>query len=155
MTHEERAKRIKWIFFLVLLLGMGAGLYYYPKPAPETVPMEVQSPENGLLIVHHHLPGDPASDQIAHILSEVQRKYHKEVIVSTVDFKKEPEVSKKQGVTRPPHVVMITGSEKVFEFQGLWTQAKVERKVEEILHGLKRVGKDWRPPVPGMTPAGS
>ena len=27
---------------------------------------------------------------------------------------------------------------------------KVELKVDEILNGLKRVGKDWRPPVPGM-----
>ena len=54
----------------------------------------------------------------------------------------------------PPHVVIIAGTEKAFDFQGQWTQAKVEFKVEEILRGLKRVGKDWRPPVPGMKQTG-
>jgi len=30
-----------------------------------------------------------------------------------------------------------------------------EQKVDDILHGLvKRIGKEWRPAVPGMTPAG-
>jgi hypothetical protein len=43
---------------------------------------------------------------------------------------------------------------KEFEFQGLWSQSQVERKIDEILGGLKRVGADWRPPVPGMQPAG-
>jgi hypothetical protein len=34
----------------------------------------------------------------------------------------------------------------------LWPHDKIERKVEEILRGLKRMGKDWRPQVKGMQP---
>ena len=49
---------------------------------------------------------------------------------------------------------IVAGTGKVCEFQGPWTQAQVEFKVEEILRRLRRVGKDWRPPVPGMNPAG-
>lgn len=156
MTHEERAKLIKRIFMPLLFAAIVAGVWFYPKSgAGDPVEKAVTtSPENGLLIVLHHLPGDPASEQMAEILSRVQTKYGKQVIVSQVDFKLHPETSKAQGVTQPPHVVIISGTEKVFDFQGPWPQAKVEFKVEEILRGLKRVGKDWRPPVPGMKPAG-
>jgi hypothetical protein len=155
MTHEERAKLIKRIFMPLLIVAIVAGVWFYPKPtAKVSAEQVVISPENGLLIVLHRLPGDPASDQMAEILNRVQTKYGKQIIVSQVDFKLNPDVSKAQGVTQPPHVVIIAGTEKVFDFQGSWTQAKVEFKVEEILRGLKRVGKDWRPPVPGMKPAG-
>ena len=155
MTHEERAKLIKRIFMPLLIVAIVAGVWFYPKPvAKVSAEQVVTSPENGLLIILHHLPGDPSSEQMAEVLNRVQTKYGKQVIVSHVDFKLNPEVSKAQGVTQPPHVVIIAGTEKVFDFQGAWTQVKVEFKVEEILRGLKRVGKDWRPPVPGMKPAG-
>jgi len=47
---------------------------------------------------------------------------------------------------------MMAGEVRACKFQGLWTQSQVERKVEEILRGLKRVDKDWRPDVKGMQP---
>lgn len=105
-----------------------------------------------LAIIHHHLPGDPASEQLADILNKVQKKFGKLVIISRVDFKAHPEIAKAHGVTKPPHVIIISGKEKVFEFQGLWSQAQVEQKVDEILRALKRMTKDWRPAVPGMKP---
>jgi thioredoxin-like negative regulator of GroEL len=128
MTHESRAKLIKRIFFLALV-GVIALIFYY-------------------------LPGDPASGQLSAILDKVEKKYGKQTIVSRVDFKANPEAAKKEGVTEAPHVVIISGKEKAFEFGGLWTQQQVESKVEEILHGLKRVDKDWRPVVPGMKRTG-
>ena len=156
MTHDERASLIKKIFMPLLIVALVAGVWFYPKPGAKVAAEKAvtTSPENGLLIVLHRLPGDPASEQMAEILSRVQTKYGKQIIVTEVDFKLHPEVSKAQGVTQPPHVVIISGKDKVFDFQDPWTQAQVEFKVEEILRGLKRVGKDWRPPVPGMKPAG-
>lgn len=157
MTHEERAKLIKRFFMPLLFVVIAAAVWFYPKPAakPAAEKAITTSPENGLLVVLHRLSGDPASEQMAEILNRVQTKYGKQIAVSEVDFKLHPEVSKAQGVTKPPHVVIISGKDKVFDFQGPWPQAKVEFKVEEILRGLKRVGKDWRPTVPGMKPAGS
>ena len=155
MTNEQRASLIKKVFFLVLVIAIVAGVWFYPKPGPEEAPPVLSSPENGLAIVLYHQPGEPASEQMRAILDKLQTKYGKQVIVSHVDVSTHPEASKSQGVTKPPHVIIISGKEKVFEFQGAWPHAKVEFKVEEILRGLKRVGKDWRPPVPGMTPAGS
>ncbi len=158
MTHEERASLIKKIFLVLLIAAIAAGVWFYPKPgkdAPPQAAVIATSPENGLLIVLHHLPGDPAGEQLATILDRIQNKYGKLVIVSRVDSKLHPEISKAQGVTKSPHVILIAGTEKVFEFQGLWSQAKVEQKVDEILRGFKRFGKDWRPEVKGMTRAGS
>jgi len=157
MNHDERAALIKKIFMPLLIAAIVAGVWFYPKPGTKIAVEKAvtTSPENGLLIVLHRLPGDPASEQMAEILNRIQAKYGQQIIVSQVDFQLQPEVSKAQGVSKPPHVFMIAGTEKVFDFQGPWTQAQVEFKVEEILRGLKRVGKDWRPPVPGMKPAGS
>jgi len=115
----------------------------------------IVSPDNGLAIVHFHRPGDPASDQLVDILDFIRKKHGRRVLVVRIGFKGHPVGLTAQGVTKLPHIMMIVGTKKVFEFQGLWSQQRVDQKVTEILHGLlKRVGKDWRPAVPGMTPAG-
>ena len=137
---------------MVLALSIGTGVYFYPekkveKPAAATVI------EKRLIFVHYHLPGDPASEQIADILNKVGIQYEKYLVVNRVDIKKSPEIAKAQGVTKAPHVIVSSGSEKIYEFQGPASQIQVERKVEEILRGLKRIDKNWRPPVQGMQPA--
>ena len=107
-------------------------------------------PGTRLLIYHHHLPGDPTSDQVTDLLHQVQKRYGPMVEVTRIDFLKQREISQAQKITRPPHVVMMVGTEKLYEFQGLLPEPQLNRKVEELLAGLQRVGKDWRPPVPGM-----
>jgi hypothetical protein len=151
MSHESRAKLIKRIFFLVLVGAIAAGVWFYPKPK---APVIEKAPQDGVALILYYVPGDPASEQLSTILDKVQKKYGKQMVVNKVDFKKNPETAKKEGVTETPHVAFIFGKEKVFEFEGLLTQEQVESKVEEILHGLKRVEKDWRPVVPGMTGKG-
>ena len=156
MTHDKRATLIKRIFMPLLIAAVVAGVWFRPKSGAIIVEEKpvTTSPENGLLIVLHRLPKDPASEQMAEILNRIQTKYGKKIIVSQVDFKRHPEVAKAQGVITPPHVVIISGKEKVFDFQGLWTHARVEAKVVEILRGYRPADKNWRPSVPGMTPAG-
>jgi hypothetical protein len=70
--------------------------------------------------------------------------------VNRVDIAAHPEIAQAEKVTRPPKVVMMAGETRACKFQGVWTQAQVEKKVEEILRGLKRMGDDWRPDVKGM-----
>ena len=108
-----------------------------------------------LSIFHHHLPGEPSSEALADVFNHIKVKYAKLVTVTRVDIRKQAEFSKGQGVTKAPHVVMFIGTEKVFEFHGFWSQVRVDQKVEELLAGLERVGKDWRPSVPGMKRVGS
>lgn len=115
---------------------------------------KVVSPDKGVAIVHCHLPGDPASEQLADIFNAVQQKYGKLVKVTRVGFPAQPADWQAQKGIKLPYVMMIVGSENAFQFQGLWPLAKVEKKVEELIFGVRRVGKDWRPVVPGMTPKG-
>ena len=151
MTHEQRAKWIKWIFFLLLGGGIIAGVFLYSETDEVLKPVEI--PENGLQIVLYEDPAERDSQELGKILDGIQKKYDELVIVTHVNFQKHPTMAKAAGVTKPPHVVMIAKSGPVFDFQGLWPREKVELKVDEILRGLKRFGKDWRPPVKGMKPA--
>lgn len=145
---------IKRIFLLVVTLGVVAGVFLWPKPKPPEQPKAEVVPEDALEIVLHYQPGGTGSEQMVTILDKAVAKYGgKQVHLTKVDAKTHPEVSKSQGVKKLPHVIFNAKKSKVFEFQGNWSQAQVEFKVEEILRGLKRVDKDWRPPVPGMTPA--
>lgn len=113
---------------------------------------KVVSPDKGVAIVHCHLPGDPASEQLADIFNTVQRKYGKLVSVIRVGFPAQPADWQARKGIKLPYVMMIVGTENAFQFQGLWPLPKVEKKVEELIFGVRRVGKDWRPVVPGMTP---
>ena len=72
--------------------------------------------------------------------------------VTRVGFPAQPKDWQAQKGIKLPYVMMIAGKENVFQFQGLWSYPKVEKKVEEVIFGLRRVGKDWRPVVPGMSP---
>jgi thioredoxin-like negative regulator of GroEL len=105
-------------------------------------------------IIHCHVPGNPASEQMADILNNIARRYGDQVKVIRVDIIAYPELAKAEKITSPPKVVLMAGVTRASEFQGLWPQPQVEQKVDEILRGLKRVGKDWLPEVKGMQPAG-
>lgn len=153
MNHEERASWIKNCLFLALVIAIVAGVWYYPKPIEKAGPAAGTAVEDPLEINAYHLPGDPNCEKLADILNKVQKKYDRQVRVTRIDVKAHPELAAAQGVKKVPHVILVAAKQKVFEFEGLWTQEQVERKVEEILRGLKRVGKDWRPVVAGMTPA--
>ncbi len=151
MTHEQRAKWIKGIFFLVLAAAVIGGVFFYPKPKVEEAKPTV-IPDDGLELVLYYQPGGTGSEQLSATLDRVAAKYGKQIILQKVDAKSKPEVAKAQGVSKLPHVIINSKAGKAFEFQGNWPQPQVEAKVEEILRGLKRMGKDWRPPVPGMKP---
>ena len=112
----------------------------------------VKCPDKAVAIVVCHLPGDPTSEQEVDILHRIQRKYGKQVVLIQIDFKIQPKDLKGRSTIQFPRVSLYSGTEKMCQFQGFWSQSQVEKKVEEILRGLKRVGKDWRPVVPGMRP---
>ncbi|MGL4401701.1 MAG: hypothetical protein ACRCXD_17710 [Luteolibacter sp.] len=103
-------------------------------------------------ILHCHLPGNPASEQMADVFNAIQKKYPMHLKVIRAGFPAQPVDWQKQRGISLPYVIMIVDSEKAFQFQGLMPLSKVEKKVEELIFGVRRVGKDWRPVVPGMMP---
>ena len=127
--------------------------WLFPKAPPRATSQTDAEAKHDLEIIHFHLPGNPESEQIADSLNKIEEKYGGQVLVTRVDINAEPELAKAEKVTKPPKVVMMAGTIRASKFQGVWTQAQIERKVEEILRGLKRMGKDWRPDVQGMQPS--
>lgn len=153
MTHEERAAWIRRIFILLLTAGILAGVWYYRESEPPPPPA-VASKNYDMEIIHYHAPGNPESVEIAESLNAIGKKYAMQVLVTRVDIVANPVLAKTRGVKSAPRVSMMTGGTEAFAFQGVWPRDQIERKVEEILRGLKRVGKDWLPEVKGMQPAG-
>lgn len=153
MTHEERANWIRRGIILFIAIGVLLGVWFYPEKKPEVRQAEQVQAKHLIEILHFHLPGNPESEALADSLNRIQAKYGGLVLVTRVDIQKEPDRAKAEKVTKPPKVVMMAGEIRACKFQGVWTQAQIERKVDEILHGLERMGKDWRPDVQGMQPA--
>jgi hypothetical protein len=157
MTHEQRARWISRIFILLLSTGVAFGAWFYQKSessaAPPPPPRAAEASYE-LEIIHYHDPKNPKSVELALSLNEIGIKYAMQVLVTRVDIRANPLETKNRGIKSTPHVSMMTGGTEAFAFQGLWPKDKIERKVEEILRGLKRMGKDWRPVVKGMQPAG-
>ncbi len=154
MTHEQRAIWIRRIFILLLSAGILAGVWYYRETGPPPPPPAVASTSYDMEIIHYHAPDNPQSVEIANSLNAIGKKYAMQVLVTRFDITANPVLAKNRGVDSAPRVSMMTGETEAFAFQGVWPQEQIERKVEEILRGIKRVGKDWLPEVKGMQPAG-
>ena len=151
MTHEERASWIRRGIILLVSIGVLLGVWLFPEKKPEPKPVAAELEAKHLIeVLHFHLPGNPESELIADHLNKIQTKYGEQILVTRVDVQKEPERAKAELVTKPPKVVMMAGTVRACKFQGVWTQVQIERKIDEILHGLKRMGKDWRPDVQGL-----
>lgn len=157
MTHEERANWIRRIFVLLICAGVAAGAWFYQRKekAPPPVVAEEPQHEYKLTVYHFHEPGNPDSEALADHLNEITREYGQVVLVKRVDIAARPLDAAKENIEKAPKTVMVAGGRRVFEFQGLWDHPRLEAKVDEILAGLERATKDWRPEVKGMTPAGS
>lgn len=136
-----------------MAIVVSTAAWFFPKAPPPAAAQTGAVAKHDLEIIHFHLPGDPESEQIADSLNKIAEKYGAQILVTRVDINAEPERAKAEKVTKPPKVVMMAGTVRASKFQGLWTQAQIERKVEEILRGLKRMGKNWRPDVQGMQPS--
>lgn len=152
MTHEERATWIRRAIIAFLALVVAAGVWFYPKPQKPVTTTAVETMKYDLEITHYHQPGNPESDQVAASLANIGKKYQKIVLIKQVDIVANPLEAKAQGVKTAPSVIMMAGETRAFAFRGPWPQAQIEHKVEEILRGLKAVGKDWRPDVKGFAP---
>ncbi len=153
MNHEERAAWIRRgiVVFLAVIVVMGVWLFPGKKAPP---PLPVAAPKFDLEIQHFHQAGNPESDEIARSLSRIQEKYQKVLILKQVDMAAQAAEAAAQGVKKAPSVIMMVEGKRVFAFQGKWPHSQIERKVDEILRGLKAVDKDWRPDVQGIDQGG-
>lgn len=148
MTRDEKAKWIQRGLILVLAAAVLGGAWVYREKVQHriAVPKKPAGPLHSVEILHFHLPNDPGSELIADHLNKVQAKYCGQVLVTRLDVTTHAEKAKAAGVTKAPGVVILTGKNRAFEFQGVWPRERIEAKVEEILRGLRRMDKNWMPP---------
>lgn len=109
-------------------------------------------------ILHFHHPANPDSELIADYLNTVAVKYNIQVLVVRLDVSAHAELAAAEKVTAHPKVLIIAGDRRTCEFEGARPKEWIYKRVDEALWGLRRVGKDWRPEVKGMTrsaPAGN
>lgn len=133
---------------LVVAAVVLGGAWFYRERVQHgiAIPTKPTGPKHSVEILHFHLPNDPGSELIADHLNKVQAKYCGQVLVTRLDINTHAERAKAEGVTKAPDVVILTGKDRAFEFQGVWPRARIEAKVEEILRGLRRMDKNWMPP---------
>ncbi len=139
-----------------------AGVMHYQPPArmdSERIlaSLDEEAARRGLRIpcviaVHFHTPGQAASEEIADSLNRIVVKYCKQVLVVRVDVttKEGGGWAKLENASRTPDVLMTAAKQRACRFQGLWPYPQIEKKVDQILFGLERASKDWRPEVKGM-----
>jgi thioredoxin-like negative regulator of GroEL len=102
-------------------------------------------------ILHFHHPANPDSELIADYLNTVAVKYNIQVLVVRLDISTHAELAAAEKVTAHPKVLIIAGDRRTCEFEGARPKEWIYKRVDEALWGLRRVGKDWRPEVKGMT----
>ena len=111
-----------------------------------------------VIILHFHHPANPDSEMIADFLNTVAVKYNIQVLVVRLDVAVHAELAAAEKVTTRPKVLIMAGDHRTCEFEGARPLEWIYKRVDEALWGLRRVGKDWRPEVKGMTrsaPAGN
>ena len=157
MKNEERANWIRRFFVLLVAAGVVAGAWFYQQQNKEEpqVAAEVPEKEFDLVVYHFHEPGNPESEQLAKHYEEITRRYADIVLVKSIDIKARPLDAAKESIGKPPKSVMAAAGQRVFEFEGSLPYPKLEATIDQILRGLKRVDKDWRPEVKGMVPVRS
>ena len=152
MDHHQRALWIKRLFMVLLAAAVFAAAWFYQRnDEPAGPPPEADTTiEYVVELIHFHQPGHPESEPVAISLNRIAGKYDKEVFVTRIDLTKDPGAGKDHEVSKASHVVFMARNRKVFEFSGLWDYPKIEQKLDEVLRGLNRVGRDWLPEVKGM-----
>jgi len=147
MSREARAIWIQRSLMLLLAAAILGGVWFYRERVQHkiTAPLKAAGPKHSVEIIHYHQPNNPDSERIAGILNNVEGKYAGQVLVTRVDINANPERAKAERVTKAPAVVIMAGNARALEFQGLWPEEQIKRKVDEIVHGLRRMDRNWMP----------
>ena len=104
-------------------------------------------------ILHFHLPGNADSELVADHLNTVAVKYNIQVLVVRLDVSFHAGLAALEKVANRPKTLIYADARRTCEFEGAQTLDWIYKRVDEALWGLRRVGKDWRPEVKGMSRA--
>lgn len=167
MPTERKGAVIRVLFSFGLIgVAIGVALWiglpeFGAREEPEVAELTAEQIEalrkkpGCVVVIHSHEEGNEDSERTQKILDEIEEeeRYKDLVTMGELDIEKLPEEARKEGVTREnaPQLSFYIEGTRVGEYRGPWHKEPVQRKIDEVLRGyMARIGKDWRPPVPGM-----
>lgn len=148
MTREQRTEWLRRSIVTAIFLGIATAAWLYRENIAqlrEVKTVVTPAPKHELDLLHFHQPGNPHSEQMADHLNALQTKYTGQILVTRIDVAADPQRAAAERVQRFPTVLIMAGSSRELEIQGLWPRDRIEQRVEEILRGLRRMRRDWMP----------
>jgi hypothetical protein len=149
MTREQRTEWLRRGIVTAIFIGIATAAWLYReniaqlRDAPKT--FAPAAPKHELDLLHFHQPGNPQSEQMADHLNALKTKYTGQILVTRIDVASDPQRAATERIRRYPTVLVMAGSSRELEIQGLWPRDRIEQRVEEILRGLRRMSRDWMP----------
>jgi hypothetical protein len=149
MTREQRTEWLRKSIVAAIFIGIATAAWLYReniaqlRPAPKAI--APAAPKHELDLLHFHQPGNADSERMADHLQALQTKYTGQILVTRIDVSADPQRAAAERIGRFPSVLVMAGSSRELEIQGLWPRDRVEQRVEEILRGLRRMSRDWMP----------
>jgi len=172
VDDERRAGIIRGIFAFCLICGAIAAAIFIDLPgmkpqenekkdtlveeATKKNIDEIRNQQNCIVVLQAHKNGNEDSERTRNILRELKEERYGDLVkMAQFDVEKSPEIAAQEGVKpeTAPQLSFYAEGQRIGEYRGPWQKKPVQLKIDAILRGyMQRIGKDWRPPVPGMKP---
>jgi hypothetical protein len=170
VDDERRAGIIRGILAFCLICGAIAAALFIDlpgmkpgereekdSPVEEATPKnidQIRNQKNCIVVLQAHRKGNEDSERTLNILRELKEERYGDVVkMARFDVEKYPEIAAREGVKpeTAPQLSFYANGQRIGEYRGPWQKKPVQLKIDAILHGyMQRIGKEWRPPVPGM-----
>lgn len=101
-------------------------------------------------IIHLHLPDDAGSRELSESLAAIRMSWPDHITISTIPVASKPQILTEWRVSKAPSVVFQTEGQRLYTLEEVWPKDRLAKKIEQLIHGLVGVDKNWRPEIKGM-----
>jgi hypothetical protein len=101
-------------------------------------------------VTHLHLPDHAGSRELSGSLAEIRMSWPDHLTISTIDVSSRPQTLADWRVSSAPAVVFQTEGQRLYSLEEVWPKDRLAKKIEQLIHGLVRVDKNWLPEVKGL-----
>lgn len=121
-----------------------------PDPLPGLESKQNQRELRSVQVIHLHLPDDAGSRELSESLAEIRMSWPDHLTISTINVSSNPKILAEWRVSKAPAVVFQTSGQRLYTMEELWPKPRLAKKIEQLIHGLVEVDKNWRPEIKGM-----
>jgi len=118
----------------------------------------IRNQKDCVVVLHAHEAGNIDSEKLREILRQLKKERYGDIVqMAEFDVEAHPDIAAQEGVNSEtaPQLGFYIEGQRVGDYRGPWRKRPVQIKIDTVLRGyMQRIGKEWRPPVPGMKPDG-